>query len=821
MSDDTRIQPIELEVEMKRSYLDYSMSVIVSRALPDVRDGLKPVHRRILYSMYEQKLTHQRAFKKSATVVGDVLGKYHPHGDSSVYDAMVRMAQGFSLRHPLVDGQGNFGSMDGDPAAAYRYTEARMASIGEEMLRDIDQQTVDFQPNFDQRLSEPTVLPSGFPNLLVNGSSGIAVGMATNIPPHNLREIIEALLLLIEDPHTGDEQLLGVVKGPDFPTGARIMGTGGIRKAYMTGHGRIVIRAVSHIETVSGRECIIVTEIPYQVNKARLIESIADLVKDKKLTGIADLRDESDREGTRIVIVLKREAIADVVLNQLYKHSAMELSFGANMLALVDQVPKRLTLRRMLELYIEHRHEVILRRCRFQLEKAEARAHILEGLLIAQDNIDEVVRIIRGSATQEVAKTRLMETFGLSELQAQAILEMRLGRLTALDRDSLRQELEDLMVLIGELRVLLASRQARLAVVAEELRQVSEKWGDDRRTSISPHGVDNLEDEDMVPDDPMVIMLSHKGYIKRLSIDTWQSQNRGGRGKTGVITREEDFLDQVFTASNHTYILFFTNQGRCYWLKVFRIPEAGRNTLGKALVNLVELNPGERPVARVCVNDFTRDAYIAMVTSEGMVKKSPLVSYSRPRKGGIKAVRLSEGSELVSALMTTGNDHLLIGTARGKAIHFSETEIRPLSRDTLGVRGISLGSGDRVVGMTSVTPGDRILTVTRNGYGKFTPASAYRTTHRGGLGIKNVSTGDRNGEVVVVGVADSEDEILLVSAGGIAIRLRAEDVREIGRNTMGVKLMSLSEGDRVSDAAILSPESLRKCAENEAENEAE
>lgn len=817
MSDDARIQPIELEVEMKRSYLDYSMSVIVSRALPDVRDGLKPVHRRILYSMYEQKLTHQRAFKKSATVVGDVLGKYHPHGDSSVYDAMVRMAQGFSLRHPLVDGQGNFGSMDGDPAAAYRYTEARMASIGEEMLRDIDQNTVDFQPNFDQRLSEPTVLPSGFPNLLVNGSSGIAVGMATNIPPHNLREIIEALLLLIEDPQTGDEQLLSVVKGPDFPTGARIMGTGGIRKAYLTGHGRIVIRAVSHMETVSGRECIIVTEIPYQVNKARLIESIADLVKDKKLTGIADLRDESDREGTRIVIVLKREAIADVVLNQLFKHSAMELSFGANMLALVDQLPKRLTLRRMLELYIEHRHEVILRRSQFQLEKAEARAHILEGLLIAQDNIDEVVRIIRGSATQEVAKTRLMESFGLSELQAQAILEMRLGRLTALDRDALRQELQDLTVLIGKLRVLLASRQARLAVVAAELREVSERWGDDRRTSISPHGVDSFEDEDMVPDDPMVIMLSHKGYIKRLSIDTWQSQNRGGRGKTGVITREEDFLDQVFTASNHTYILFFTNQGRCYWLKVFRIPEAGRNTLGKALVNLVELNPGERPVARVCVNDFTRSAHIAMVTSEGMVKKSPLASYSRPRKGGIKAVRLSEGAELVSALMTTGNDHLLIGTARGKAIHFSEKEIRPMSRDTMGVRGISLGSGDRVVGMTSVNPGDRILTVTRNGYGKFTPASAYRITHRGGLGIRNVSTGERNGEVVVVGIADSEDEILLVSAGGIAIRLRAEDVREIGRNTMGVKLMSLSEGDRVSDAAILSPESVRRCTETETE----
>lgn len=815
MSDETRILPVELEEEMKRSYLDYSMSVIVSRALPDVRDGLKPVHRRILYSMYEQKLTHQRAFKKSATVVGDVLGKYHPHGDSSVYDAMVRMAQDFSLRHPLVDGQGNFGSMDGDPAAAYRYTEARMASIGEEMLRDIDQRTVDFQPNFDQRLEEPTVLPSGFPNLLVNGSSGIAVGMATNIPPHNLREIVQALLLLIEDPHVHDEKLLSVVKGPDFPTGARIMGTAGIRKAYLTGHGRIVIRAVSHQETVSGRECIVVTEVPYQVNKARLIESMADLVKDRKVNGIADLRDESDREGTRIVIVLKREAIADVVLNQLYRHSAMELSFGANMLALVGQVPKRLTLRRMLLLYIEHRHEVVLRRSQFQLEKAEARAHILEGLLIAQDNIDEVVRMIRSSATQDEAKGRLMASFSLSDLQAQAILEMRLGRLTALDRDTLRQELEDLHVLIGELRALLSSRQARLNVVADELRQVGEKWGDDRRTSISLTGADDLEDEDMVPDDPMVIMISHRGYIKRLSVDTWQSQNRGGRGKTGVVTREEDFLEQVFTATNHTYILFFTNQGRCYWLKVFRIPEAGRNSLGKALVNLVELRPGERPVARVCVNNFTEEAHIAMVTSDGVVKKSPLASYSRPRRGGIIAVKLSEGSELVSALMTTGNDFLLIGTAGGKAIHFSEREIRPMSRNTSGVKGISLEKGDRVVAMTTVDQDDRILTVTMNGYGKFTHASAYRTTHRGGKGIINISTGDRNGDVVVVGVAGQEDEILLVSAGGIAIRLRAEDVREIGRNTMGVKLMSLAEGDRVSDAAILPPESPKRCPEPE------
>ncbi len=813
MSDDPRIMPVELEEEMKRSYLDYSMSVIVSRALPDVRDGLKPVHRRILYSMYEQKLTHQRGFKKSATVVGDVLGKYHPHGDSSVYDAMVRMAQNFSLRHPLVDGQGNFGSMDGDPAAAYRYTEARMASIGEEMLRDIDQKTVDFQPNFDQRLEEPTVLPSGFPNLLVNGSSGIAVGMATNIPPHNLREIIDALLLLIDDPETLDEQILSIVKGPDFPTGARIMGTSGIRKAYLTGHGSIVIRALSHVETVAGRECIIVTEIPYQVNKARLIESIADLVKDKKINGIADLRDESDREGTRIVIVLKREAIADVVLNQLYKHSSLELAFGANMLALVNQVPKRLPLRRMLELYIEHRHEVIQRRSQFLLEKAEARAHILEGLLIAQDNIDEVVRIIRASATQEEAKVSLMSSFALSDLQAQAILEMRLGRLTALDRNTLRQELLDLHVQIGELRALLASRKARLSVVADELRQVSEKWGDARRTSISPNSADDLEDEDMVPDDPMVIMISHNGYIKRLSVDTWQSQNRGGRGKTGVITREEDFLDQVFTASNHSYILFFTNQGRCYWLKVFRIPEAGRNSLGKALVNLVELRPGERPVARVCVGSFKSNAHIAMVTSEGMVKKSPLAFYSRPRRGGIKAVKLSEGSELVSALMTSGDDYLLIGTARGKAVHFTEREIRPMSRDTSGVKGVHLSQGDRVVGMTSVNPGDKILTVTANGFGKLTPASAYRITHRGGMGIINISTGDRNGEVVVVRVAGADDEILLVSAGGIAIRLRAEDVREIGRNTMGVKLMSLSEGDRVSDAAIISPESLKRCAE--------
>jgi DNA gyrase subunit A len=807
------MQPVELEEEMKRSYLDYSMSVIVSRALPDVRDGLKPVHRRILFSMYEQKLTHQRGFKKSATVVGDVLGKYHPHGDSSVYDAMVRMAQGFSLRHPLVEGQGNFGSMDGDPAAAYRYTEARMSSIGEELLRDIDQKTVDFQPNFDQRLEEPKVLPAGFPNLLVNGSSGIAVGMATNIPPHNLREIIAALLLMIADPNTGDERLLQVVKGPDFPTGARIMGTAGIRKAYLTGHGRIVIRAASHQETVSGRECIIVTEIPYQVNKARLIETIAELVKDRKLTGIADLRDESDREGTRIVIVLKREAIADVVLNQLYRHSAMEMSFGANMLALVNNVPKRLTLREMLFHYIEHRHEVVLRRSAFQLEKAEARAHILEGLLIAQDNIDEVVRIIRGSATQEEAKAGLMASFSLSEVQAQAILDMRLGRLTALDRNALRQELLELTDRIQELKALLASREARLELVAEELRQVDGKWGEVRRTHISPNNADDLEDEDMVPDDPMVIMLSHKGYIKRLSVDTWQSQNRGGRGKTGVITREEDYLEQVFTASNHTYILFFTNQGRCYWLKVFRIPEAGRNTFGKALVNLVQLNPGERPVARVCVGRFDDNAFIAMVTSEGMVKKSPLGLYSHPRRGGIKAVKLSEGTELVTAMMTTGEDYLLIGTAMGKAIRFSEREIRPMSRDTSGVRGVRLAPGDRVIGMTSVQEHDKILTVTRNGFGKLTPSSAYRVTHRGGQGIINISTGARNGDVVVVGIVGPEDEVLLVSAGGIAIRFRAGDVREVGRNTKGVKLMSLSEGDRVSDAAILSPECVKPCAE--------
>ncbi len=817
MSEETGIVAVELEEEMKRSYLDYAMSVIVSRALPDVRDGLKPVHRRILYSMYEQKLTHQRAFKKSATVVGDVLGKYHPHGDSSVYDAMVRMAQDFSLRLPLVDGQGNFGSMDGDPAAAYRYTEARMTSIGEEMLRDIDQRTVDFQPNFDQRLEEPTVLPSGFPNLLVNGAPGIAVGMATNIPPHNLGEIVEALLLLIRNPQVEDEAILAAVKGPDFPTGGRIMGISGIRKAYLTGRGRIIIRASSRIETVSGRESIVVTEIPYQVNKARLIESIAQLVRDKKVSGIVDLRDESDREGTRIVIVPKKDAVTDVVLNQLYRYSALETSFGINMLALVDRIPKRLTLREMLELYIEHRHEVVLRRSRFQLEKAEARAHILEGLIIAQDNIDEVVRIIRGSASQEEAKAELMSAFALSDLQAQAILEMRLGRLTALDRETLRQELLDLHARIAELKEILATRQARLAIVARELEEVAEKWGDGRRTAISPHGAEDLDEEDMVPDDPMVIMLSHKGYIKRLAVDTWQSQNRGGRGKTGVITREEDFLDQVFTATNHTYILFFTNQGRCYWLKVFRVPEAGRNTLGKALVNLVELEPGERPVARVCVRNFSGPGHIAMVTSGGRVKKSPLALYSRPRRKGIKAVKLEEGAELVSALMTTGEDDLLIGTARGKAILFSEKEIRPMGRDTSGVRGISLAEGDRVVGMARVTPGDRILTVTENGFGKLTPSSAYRKTHRGGKGIINISTAERNGDVVVVGVVNPEDELLLVSAGGIAIRLRAEDVRETGRNTMGVKLMSLSEGDRVSDAAILSSDSLQRCGDNSGE----
>ena len=810
------IEIIDIEEEMKRSYMDYSMSVIVSRALPDVRDGLKPVHRRILYSMYEQKLTHRRPYKKSAAVVGDVLGKYHPHGDSAVYDAMVRMAQDFSLRHPLIDGQGNFGSVDGDPAAAYRYTEARMSRIGEELLRDIDSETVDMTPNFDDRLKEPSILPAGIPNLLINGSSGIAVGMATNIPPHNLREVIEACCRIIENPDLSDEELYEIVKGPDFPTGGIIAGLRGIRNAYSTGKGLIHVRGKVTTEvTPKGREAIVVVEIPYQVNKTTLIESIVDLVKHKKITMIADLRDESDRDGMRLVIELKKDAITEIVLNQLYKHTSLAKTFGANCLALAGGRPIRLNLRQMIDYYIEHRHDVIERRIAFDLKKAEARSHIVEGLLKAQDIIEEVIKVIRESGSSEEAKKKLIEIFEFSEIQAQAILEMRLRKLTGLEREELEEEYEELRVLLEKLRKLASDRSERMKVVSEELREVAEIYGEDRKTEIEPFAADELDMEDLIPDDAMVITLSREGYVKRLSTDTYRSQHRGGKGITGARTKEEDSIDQIIVSSNHSYILFFTNQGRCYWLKVYKIPEVGRISKGKAIVNLLDLEPEERPVANVCVKEFDDNRFILMATSNGLVKKTPLSSYSHPRRNGIWAIKLDEKAELVSAALTNGNSRVLLALANGKANRFSEKEIRSMGRYTRGVRGIKVTGNDHLVGMVIMHEPGSMLTVTENGFGKRTWSEDYRLTHRGSAGVINIRNIQRNGRVISIMQVAEEDELILVSALGMIIRLPVDQIREMGRSTMGVKLMNLPENDRVVDAAVVQPENEQVPVEEE------
>lgn len=806
-STDKKIEIIDIEEEMKRSYMDYSMSVIVSRALPDVRDGLKPVHRRILYSMYEQKLTYKRPYKKSAAVVGDVLGKYHPHGDSAVYDAMVRMAQDFSLRHPLIDGQGNFGSIDGDPAAAYRYTEARMSRIGGEMLRDIDSETVDMVPNFDDRLKEPSILPAGIPNLLVNGSSGIAVGMATNIPPNNLREVIDACCRIIDNPDLSDEELFEIIKGPDFPTGGIIMGLRGIRNAYSTGKGLIHVRGKVIMEvTQKSREAIIITEIPYQVNKTSLIENIANLVKHKKITMIADLRDESDRDGMRIVIELKKDAVTEIVLNQLYKHTTLAKTFGVNSLALAGGRPVRLNLRQMIDYYIEHRHNVIERRIAFDLKKAEARSHIVEGLLKAQDVIEEVIRVIRESGSTEEAKKKLIEIFEFSEIQAQAILEMRLRRLTGMEREELEEEYEELRVLLEKLRLLASNRLERMKVVSEELREVAEIYGEDRKTEIEPFAADELDIEDLIPDDEMVITLSREGYVKRLLTDTYKSQHRGGKGITGARTKEEDSIDQIFVSSNHSYILFFTNQGRCYWLKVYKIPEAGRISKGKAIVNLLDLEPEERPVANVCVKNFDEDRFILMSTSNGIIKKTPLSSYSHPRRNGIWAIKLDENAELVSASLTNGNSRVLLALANGKANRFSEKEIRSMGRYTRGVRGIKVSANDRLVGMVIMHEPGSVLTVTENGFGKRTYSENYRLTHRGSAGVINIRNIQRNGQVISINQVTEEDELILVSALGMIIRLPVEQIREMGRSTMGVRLMNLPDNDRVVDAAVVRPD---------------
>lgn len=809
---------IDIEEEMKRSYMDYSMSVIVSRALPDVKDGLKPVHRRILYSMYEQNLTHRRPFRKSATVVGDVLGKYHPHGDSAVYDAMVRMAQDFSLLHPLVQGQGNFGSIDGDPAAAYRYTEARMSKIGEEMLRDIDRDTVEMVPNFDGRLKEPSILPSGIPNLLVNGSSGIAVGMATNIPPHNLEEIVRACRRLIKDPELDDEELLEIVKGPDFPTGAVIMGKKGIRDSYLTGRGSIRVRGkVVFEETARGRQAIVVTEIPYQVNKTRFIEKIAHLVKKKKITSIADLRDESDREGMRIVIELKKETITDVVLNQLYKHTSLERTFGANCLALCNGRPLRLTLRECLNHYLEHRHSVIEKRVAYDLARTEDRAHIVEGLLIAQDNIEEVVKIIRESQSGDEAMPQLMERFNLTEAQARAILDMRLRKLAGLEREELQKEYDELQQLLARLRELAASREKRMEVVSKELEEVAEEYGQPRKTEIQEYAPGEIEIEDLIPDEEMVITISREGYIKRLSSDTYRSQHRGGKGITGATTREKDTLDQIFIATNHSYILFFTNQGRCYWLKVYKVPQIGRTSKGKAIVNLLELEPDERPVARVCVKEFDEERFVLMATSNGLVKRTPLSAYSHPRRNGIWAIKLDDNAELVSARITGGSNVVFLALARGKANRFREDEVRSMGRYTRGVRGLKVEEDDILVGMVTMEEPGSLLTITERGYGKRTWSEEYRLTHRGSGGVINIRNIERNGSVISIMQVDEEDEIILISARGMIIRVPVDQIRQTGRSTMGVRLMDLPDDDAIVDAAIVSPDEEEEDREQQGE----
>lgn len=801
-----KVIPIFIEEEMKDSYIDYSMSVIVGRALPDVRDGLKPVHRRILYGMRELGLRPTTPYKKSARIVGEVLGKYHPHGDSAVYDAMVRMVQDFSLRYPLVDGQGNFGSVDGDSPAAMRYTEARLAKIAEEILRDIEKDTVDFTPNFDDSLKEPTILPSRLPNLLVNGSSGIAVGMATNIPPHNINEIIEALIALINRPDLRIETLMNYVKGPDFPTGAIIYGTEGIRDAYMTGRGRILIRARANIEVLkNGRENIIVSEIPYQVNKANLQEKIAQLVNERRIEGISDIRDESDRDGTRIVIELRRDANASVILNQLYKLTQMQVTFGVIMLALVNGTPKVLNLKEMLQHFIDFRHEIVVRRTKFELDKAERRAHILEGLKIALDNIDEVIEIIKKSRNPDTARKTLMSRFKLSEIQAQAILDMRLQQLTNLEVRKLIEEYKELLKLIEKLKGILASQPKRMEIIKEELRELMEKFGDERRTEIIAK-TEEFTIEDMIAEEDMVITISHSGFIKRASVSQYRRQLRGGRGSTAAKTKEEDFIEHLFIASTHHYILFFTNIGRCYWLKVHEIPQAGKGSKGRAIVNLLQIQKGEHVAAFVPVREFDDNHYVVMATQKGLVKKTILSSYGNPRKGGINAINIRKDDHLIQAQITDGNHEIILGTKLGKAIRFKEDEVRDMGRTATGVTGIKLAPKDKVIGMITISKDTTILVVTDKGYGKRSQAEDYPTIKRSGKGVITMKLTPKTGQMVAIMDVSDEDDLMIISARGIVIRQRIALIKTMGRNTQGIRLIKLIDDDIISDVAKVSKE---------------
>lgn len=792
-----KILPINIHDEMKNSYMDYAMSVIVGRALPDVRDGLKPVHRRILYAMHELGMTPDKPYKKSARLVGEVLGKYHPHGDTAVYDAMVRLAQDFACRYPLVDGHGNFGSVDGDSAAAMRYTEARMAKITLEMLADIDKETVEFMPNFDDTLEEPVVMPSRIPNLLVNGSAGIAVGMATNIPPHNLGEVVDGIVMMIDNPDVTPNELMMAIKGPDFPTGGTIMGREGIKSAYRTGRGAVKMRAKTHIEQMSnGKMRILVNEIPYQVNKARLIEKIAELVRDKKIDGITDLRDESDRTGMQIVIELRRDANPQVVLNQLYKHTQLQESFGIIMLALVDGQPQVLNLRDIVFYYLEHQKDVITRRTRFDLNKAEARAHIVEGLRIALDHIDEVIKTIRASQTTDIARTALMDKFGLSEKQAQAILDMRLQRLTGLEREKLEAEYRELMERIAYFRAVLADEKLVLGIIKDELLVIKQKFADKRRSVITDDDT-KIDVEDLIAEEDMVITITHQGYIKRIPLDTYRSQKRGGRGVTAMGTKEEDFVEHLFITTTHHYILFFTNKGKVYRLKVHEIPEAGRQAKGTAIVNLLYITGDEKITTVIPVKTFDTDEYLFTATRHGVVKKTPLKDYINTRKDGLIALTLDENDELIDVKLTQGNEEMILATQKGMAIRFAEKEVRPMGRTARGVRGIRLAGGDSLVGMEAARPDSQLLVVTARGFGKRTPLDEYRLQSRGGKGIMTIRPTKRNGLIAGVKVVKDGEELMIITAEGIIIRLAAEDISSMGRTTQGVTLMRLDPKDSV------------------------
>jgi len=799
--DNQRDNIIKIDIvdEMKESYLNYSMSVIVSRALPDVRDGLKPVHRRILYGMKELGVQWNRSHKKCARIVGDVLGKYHPHGDSSVYDALVRMAQDFAMRYELVDGQGNFGSVDGDRAAAMRYTEARMTRIGSETMNDLDKDTVEWQFNFDETLKEPTVLPTAFPALLANGSEGIAVGMATKIPPHNLTEIVNALISTIENPEIETDELINIVTGPDFPTGGIIMGTDGIKSAYKTGRGKVVVRARASIETDNkGRSSIIINELPYQVNKARLIEKIADLVRAKRVEGIRDIRDESDKDGIRVVIETKRDAIPEIILNQLFKYTQLQDTFGIIMLALVGGIPKLLKLKDMLGYFIEFRHEIVVRRTQFDLNQAEVKAHILEGLKIALDNIDEIIELIKTSKDPAAAKEGLMNSFDLSEKQAQAILDMRLQRLTGLETDKVIEEYKEIIKVIAKLTGIIESKHQRMNIIKLELEETRERFGDERRTEIMPFGAD-VSIEDMIVEEDMVLTITHSGYIKRTPLTTYRTQRRGGRGIQGALSKNTDFVEHLFIANTHNHILFFTDKGKCYWLKVYDIPQGGRATQGRAIVNLIGCEPGEKVEAFVSVKDFSDNQYIVMATQKGIVKKTVLSAYSKPRKGGIYAIDIREGDRLIEAKITDGDNDILLGTKEGKSIRFSEKDVRPTGRKTMGVKGITLSSTeDDVIGMLIVKREGTILVGTEKGFGKRTDVIQYRTQNRGGKGVMTMRITEKTGKMTSIMEVVDADDLVIITNKGVLMRQPVSAIRSIGRVTQGVKLVKLDVGAKIS-----------------------